>query len=442
MHSLVNFRILFLVAALALLLGVKVPESGAVAGDTPLRGYAWSDNVGWLSFSCENTSYCATSNYGVVIDASGVLSGYAWSDNIGWVSFHTFDLVGCPSGSCEARYNPGLGKLTGWARALVYQSAENGWDGWISLSGSNYGVTVDRSTGDLANYAWSDMVMGWLSFNCENTGVCGTSPYKVYALFSDIPLVELKADGALSVIYITLGQNAVISWNMQNVDSCVASSSPVDSVWDNNSIWNNPTNYLPSGSLTVSPAITTVYTLTCTGPRGTVQSSVTVNVQAVGAPVCGNSILESPEECDDGNTISGDGCSAVCAREIPAVPSYFNLEAVPSGVGITFPKDATNVCSDPVKITVNDLGTGYDKNIALSVSDWGGLTPSSSSFSDLTLSQSEYQVGSNFSACFDAADVTQGVYSVLIRGLGTDGKEDSIGVLFNMLMASPTWKEI
>jgi cysteine-rich repeat protein len=33
------------------------------------------------------------------------------------------------------------------------------------------------------------------------------------------------------------------------------------------------------------------------------------------APVCGNRIIEPPETCDDGNTVSGDGCSAVCQLE-------------------------------------------------------------------------------------------------------------------------------
>lgn len=33
------------------------------------------------------------------------------------------------------------------------------------------------------------------------------------------------------------------------------------------------------------------------------------------AQTCGNDILESPEECDDGNLTAGDGCSATCAHE-------------------------------------------------------------------------------------------------------------------------------
>lgn len=31
-----------------------------------------------------------------------------------------------------------------------------------------------------------------------------------------------------------------------------------------------------------------------------------------GTAVCGNSIVETGETCDDGNTVSGDGCSSTC----------------------------------------------------------------------------------------------------------------------------------
>jgi len=37
------------------------------------------------------------------------------------------------------------------------------------------------------------------------------------------------------------------------------------------------------------------------------------------APTCGDGTIASPEQCDDGNTVSGDGCSATCQneRELP-----------------------------------------------------------------------------------------------------------------------------
>lgn len=37
--------------------------------------------------------------------------------------------------------------------------------------------------------------------------------------------------------------------------------------------------------------------------------------EVVAAPVCGNGAREVGEQCDDGNTAAGDGCSATCALE-------------------------------------------------------------------------------------------------------------------------------
>src|SRR5512133_3036518 len=69
----------------------------AGAGDA-LSGYAWSENIGWISFNCTNNNSCGTSgNYGVNVSTTN-LSGYAWSENIGWITFNSAELSGCPSG--------------------------------------------------------------------------------------------------------------------------------------------------------------------------------------------------------------------------------------------------------------------------------------------------------------------------------------------------------
>ena len=43
---------------------------------------------------------------------------------------------------------------------------------------------------------------------------------------------------------------------------------------------------------------------------------------------CGNGTISGTEECDDGNTVAGDGCSEVCLAEYPATPSDLDATAV------------------------------------------------------------------------------------------------------------------
>lgn len=52
-------------------------------------------------------------------------------------------------------------------------------------------------------------------------------------------------------------------------------------------------------------------------PGGNIEGFFTGDIIAVGA-VCGNSIIETGEQCDDGNTVSGDGCSSTCQTEVPS----------------------------------------------------------------------------------------------------------------------------
>ncbi len=60
------------------------------------------------------------------------------------------------------------------------------------------------------------------------------------------------------------------------------------------------------------------------------RGSGTISLTNSGSPcgtVCGNGVLEAGEQCDDGNTVSGDGCSSTCQIEQPAVCGNGVLEA-------------------------------------------------------------------------------------------------------------------
>jgi hypothetical protein len=138
------------------------PATAHASGDA-ITGYAWSDNIGWISFS---GTAADSSPYGVVVGADGTLSGYAWSDNIGWITFG--------ANACGAQAAMVAGALSGFAQAV---GADNqGWDGCISLSGASpaYGVTLSGNT--FTGYAWGSDVVGWLSFS--GTAADG-SPYAV-----------------------------------------------------------------------------------------------------------------------------------------------------------------------------------------------------------------------------------------------------------------------
>lgn len=54
----------------------------------------------------------------------------------------------------------------------------------------------------------------------------------------------------------------------------------------------------------------------CRSATGVYLGSYGGSVKPV-CPVCGNGRVESPEGCDDGNTTSGDGCTAMCVLEPP-----------------------------------------------------------------------------------------------------------------------------
>jgi len=150
--------------------GGQPPEQGVTPNS--LSGYAWSSTIGWVSVLGDG--------YAVSVEDNGKMSGYAWSSNIGWISFNTSDTTGCPSGSCQARFNAQTGDVTGWARAIAGGSAQSGnWDGWIYLGqSSNVGVSATGCA--WSGYAWGggentfNGVIGWLSFAGPGYGVTGT----------------------------------------------------------------------------------------------------------------------------------------------------------------------------------------------------------------------------------------------------------------------------
>lgn len=160
------------------------------------QGWLWSGgagpndgtntNVGWISIN--NTNQNGATNYGVNIPSSnGDVTGYAWSENIGWISFNAADTAGCPQNPCGAVRVVG-NNIKGWARILGIRDAlaagnSGGWQGWISLSGPQYGVKINADN-TLTGFGWSDE-LGWIDFSRAKytepcTPSCGTAVGTTY----------------------------------------------------------------------------------------------------------------------------------------------------------------------------------------------------------------------------------------------------------------------
>jgi hypothetical protein len=149
-----------MIAILCLAANVSFADSpGGVCVNHTLIGYAWSENIGAISFSCKNLS--TGTDYGVDIDPStGILSGHAWNSasssypGVGYISFNRAETNVPPSndictdGTCIAKLDGT--KIKGWARAISAcnwdgtkctdsgaGSKAGNWDGWIRLDCSD-----------------------------------------------------------------------------------------------------------------------------------------------------------------------------------------------------------------------------------------------------------------------------------------------------------------
>lgn len=447
--------------------------NAAVTG--PLYGWAWSENIGWISFNCANfTSGCATSNYAVSA-ANGVLSGYAWSNNIGWISFNSFELTGCPSGACSAAISD-AGAVSGWAKALAADG--NGWDGWIKLNGSTYGALLDAVSGDFSGYTWSDSVVGWVSFNCSNLGSCATSNYKVS--MNVVPIISSKykcsdtpvscvsdnGDGTGTYTESTCGgacgssggtscsnstcvtDSAATANNCNSNEFCGGTpppggGTPQHSICSNNAcVLINESGYdecvfnsdCPPGGTPSTPS----YGI-CSSSNTCIRLDGTAPIDAVTCSNYGATGSCVTDPCNNNGICDAGETSATCSAE--CVPGYSltssnDLSITQIGGGVE--------CSNQTKISIAPVN-GYNSDVTLAVGDWGGFAEESYAFLNNTtgatgmtdtLTSAQYTAGSQFSVCAQSG-ASPGTYTIRIDGAG--GK--TVNVKVNVSKKEPKFQE-
>ncbi|PIR92862.1 hypothetical protein COT99_04010 [Candidatus Falkowbacteria bacterium CG10_big_fil_rev_8_21_14_0_10_43_10] len=235
-----SFCLLAVIAASFIFIADPPAEEIAQAGTADnVYGWAWSGNIGWVSFNCIqqycsgnpaircsgesdcagmgtcefDDQNCSTSNYGVDYNEdNGELSGYAGSENAGWIYFGRSG-GDFPAGGTSQWAKKTGGNVLGWAQ-IVNMSLE----GWLWMDHA-MASPVTVSDYEFSGWAWNEnddgTGIGWLSFNCANQAECGVSDYKVF--ISNAPSATGLSENFSSACS-GAGISVTLSWSFNDSD--------------------------------------------------------------------------------------------------------------------------------------------------------------------------------------------------------------------------------
>ncbi len=206
---------------------------------------------------------------------------------------------------------------------------------WVQFSDNNYGVlnagasnpdaspglTLNPPSSQSAPYTLyiqhcvdSDRVVD----ESDETDNCG---YQTYANIPDAP-VPPSINFNASPNTILQGGSSNLSWTVTDATTCTASNG-----------WSGSKNS-SGGSESVSPNVTTTYTLTCSGPGGSSNQSVTVTVNLPTGDLTGVgcSVLAGQSTCN--GSLGWTGVNAInpyiSNQTSPSTPVYSGI-AMPNG---------------------------------------------------------------------------------------------------------------
>jgi len=297
--------LLFIALIVVFFIGGTVFVANAISPN--IKGWLWggtddgsgnTTGVGWISANYLNLKKDIV--YGISVpENDGVVKGQAWSGNIGWIDFSDAQRQG--------------DNLVGWARILGIAAAKDvgnsgGWEGWIKLNGSSYGVKINPDN-SLSGYAWSDE-LGWIKFGYS-------SEEEEEEL---LPVCALSANPG----EIPPSEKSILFWDCTDANTCEI---------DNNIGSVNP----DEGNKEVSPALTTIYNLTCSNDygSGSWDATVKVTIPPSPPPVC--SFSANPTQllisASEKSTLSWQ-CQNADSCEITGIgsvnpPSGGNIEVSP-----------------------------------------------------------------------------------------------------------------
>jgi len=144
----------------------------------------------------------------------------------------------------------------------------------------------------------------------------------------------------------------------------------------------------------------------------------------VAVPVCGNGLNETGEECDDGNVVAEDGCSATCTIEV-TVPDDGGGSGGGGGTTPTVPTIAITVVPDSFNINLA-LNTNVEKTITVTNNEASAinLSVSEQGLGDkILLSTDNLQIESGKSKIIDAVFIALSQTGVFTGSIAIGGEE-------------------
>lgn len=136
----------------------KVTRSG-----TYLSGWAWNEDIGWISFDCHDNAEdpnCLVTNYQVTLDG-GTFSGWAWNDVVGWISFNCSNTDSCAESNYRVKTTPEVA-TTG---SLVSSTFDTGSSGGVVYNTIMYQGSKPTGTEVKFQLAVSDSSEGPWNFS-------------------------------------------------------------------------------------------------------------------------------------------------------------------------------------------------------------------------------------------------------------------------------------
>lgn len=149
---------------------VSGTDYGASHYNGEIINYAWSDNLGWISFNCSNNSECGVSNYKVQYSSPVILSNLQTSIN--YCSHGSFPLA-----------NDGLAVILSWSYSSESLQdsytieispnsnfASNVFSSTIDSASTAYAVNLDGSSWNGGKLSWSTLYYWRVKAENENGG--------------------------------------------------------------------------------------------------------------------------------------------------------------------------------------------------------------------------------------------------------------------------------